>query len=251
MIRALLIDDEKTARTDMRAMLAAHPEIEIVGEAATVKSARALLAEADYSLVFLDIQIIGGSGFDLVPNVKAGAKIIFVTAFNEHAVRAFEVNALDYLLKPVKAERLARALTRLEPPAGQDESAPPAETGMALRPDDIIHLSSGSSARFAPIMDLSAIEAEENYSLVHLADGSSVLVRRSLKAWEEILPTTQFMRVHRAVIVNLTRLTGFRRDVQKSVLLQVHGLAKDLPVGRLYWPDLKPRLPGAMVAAGE
>ncbi len=251
MIRALLIDDEKTARTDMRAMLAAHPEIEIVGEAATVKSARALLAEADYGLVFLDIQIIGGSGFDLVPNVKPGAKIIFVTAFNEHAVRAFEVNALDYLLKPVKAERLARALTRLEPPAGQDESAPPAETGMALRPDDIIHLSSGSSARFAPIMDLSAIEAEENYSLVHLADGSSVLVRRSLKAWEEILPTTQFMRVHRAVIVNLTRLTGFRRDVQKSVLLQVHGLAKDLPVGRLYWPDLKPRLPGAMVAAGE
>lgn len=251
MIRALLIDDEKTARTDMRAMLAAHPEIEIVGEAATVKSARALLAEADYSLVFLDIQIIGGSGFDLVPNVKAGAKIIFVTAFNEHAVRAFEVNALDYLLKPVKAERLARALTRLEPPAGQDDSAPPAESGMVLRPDDIIHLSSGSSARFAPIMDLSAIEAEENYSLVHLADGSSVLVRRSLKAWEEILPTTQFMRVHRAVIVNLARLTGFRRDVQKSVLLQVHGLAKDLPVGRLYWPDLKPRLPGTMVAAGE
>ena len=251
MIRALLIDDEKTARTDMRAMLAAHPEIEIVGEAATVKSARALLAEADYSLVFLDIQIIGGSGFDLVPNVKAGAKIIFVTAFNEHAVRAFEVNALDYLLKPVKAERLARALTRLEPPAGQDDSAPPAEAGMVLRPDDIIHLSSGSSARFAPIMDLSAIEAEENYSLVHLADGSSVLVRRSLKAWEEILPTTQFMRVHRAVIVNLARLTGFRRDVQKSVLLQVHGLAKDLPVGRLYWPDLKPRLPGTMVAAGE
>lgn len=251
MIRALLIDDEKTARSDMRAMLAAHPEIEIVGEAATVKSARALLADADYGLVFLDIQIIGGSGFDLVPNVKAGAKIIFVTAFNEHAVRAFEVNALDYLLKPVKAERLARALTRIDPPAGQDESAPPAEAGMALRPDDIIHLSSGSSARFAPIMDLSAIEAEENYSLVHLADGSSVLVRRSLKAWEEILPTTQFMRVHRAVIVNLTRLTGFRRDVQKSVLLQVHGLAKDLPVGRLYWPDLKPRLPGTMVAAGE
>lgn len=251
MIRALLIDDEKTARSDMRAMLAAHPEIEIVGEAATVKSARALLAEADYGLVFLDIQIIGGTGFDLVPNVKAGAKIIFVTAFNEHAVRAFEVNALDYLLKPVKAERLARALTRLEPPAGTDESAPQAETGIALRPDDIIHLSSGSSARFAPIMDLSAIEAEENYSLVHLADGSSVLVRRSLKAWEEILPTTQFMRVHRAVIVNLTRLTGFRRDVQKSVLLQVHGLAKDLPVGRMFWAELKPRLPGSMAASGE
>lgn len=251
MIRALLIDDEKTARTDLRAMLAAHPEIAIVGEAATVKTARALLASADYGLVFLDIQLIGGSGFDLVPNVRAGAKIIFVTAHNEHAVRAFEVNALDYLLKPVKAERLARALMRVELAPRPEEEAPPPAPGLALRLDDIIHLSSGSSARFAPVTDLSAIEAEENYSLVHLADGSSVLVRRSLKAWEEMLPPAHFLRVHRTVIVNLARLTGYRRDAQKSISLQVHGLAKSMPVGRLYWPELKPRLPGAMVAAGD
>jgi two-component system LytT family response regulator len=250
-IRALLIDDEKTARTDLRAMLAAHPEIEVVGEAATVKAARALLASADYALVFLDIQLIGGSGFDLVPNVHAGAKIIFVTAHNEHAVRAFEVNALDYLLKPVKAERLARALTRVTLAPPLDDEAPLPAPGLALRPDDIIHLSSGSSARFAPITDLSAIEAEENYSLVHLADSSSVLVRRSLKAWEEMLPPAHFMRVHRTVIVNLSRLTGYRRDAQKAISLQVHGLAKSMPVGRLYWPELKPRLPGAMVAAAE
>ncbi len=251
MIRGLLIDDEKTARTDLRAMLVAHPEIEIVGEAATVKAARTLLASADYALVFLDIQLIGGSGFDLVPNVRAEAKIIFVTAHNEHAVRAFEVNALDYLLKPVKAERLAQALTRLELAPTNEVEAPPPAPGLALRPDDIIHLSSGSSARFTPITDLSAIEAEENYSLVHLADGSRVLVRRSLKAWEEILPPAQFIRVHRTVIVNLTRLTGYRRDAQKSISLQVHGLAESMPVGRMFWPELKPRLPGAMVAAGD
>ena len=251
MIRTLLIDDERTARTDLRAMLAAHPEVEIVGEAATVKSARTLLARADYGLVFLDVQLIGGSGFDLVPNVHPGARIIFVTAHNEHAVRAFEVNALDYLLKPVKAERLARALTRVAQPEANDEVSRTAETPLALRPDDIIHLTSGSTARFAPVMELSAIEAEENYSLVRLLDGSSVLVRRSLKAWEDLLPAAQFMRVHRTVIVNLTRLVGYRRDTQKAISLQVQGVAESVPVSRLYWSELKPRLPGTMIAAGD
>lgn len=252
MIRALIIDDEKTARTDLRAMLAAHAEIEIAGEAATVKTARALLASADYELVFLDIQLVGGSGFDLVPNVRPGAKIIFVTAHNEHAVRAFEINALDYLLKPVRAERLAGALTRLQAAsAAQDREPVATAAGLTLRADDIVHLSSGSAARFAAVTDLSAIKAEENYSLVHLADGSSVLVRRTLKAWEDLLPPGMFMRVHRTVIVNLTRLAGYRRDAQKNISLQIQGVGKELPASRLTWSELKARLPGAVATEGE
>lgn len=218
MTRALIIDDEKTARVDLRAALAAHPALEIVGEAATVKAAQSLLATADYALVFLDIQLLGGSGFDLVPHVREGARIIFVTAHNEHALRAFDVNALDYLLKPVRPDRLAQALARIEKrPLAEEERHNP---GLSLRLDDILHLDAGASARFAPVSDLSVIEAEENYSLVHLIDGSSVLVRRSLKAWEEILPAAQFARVHRTAIVNLTRLTGYRRDAPKSIALQ-------------------------------
>lgn len=243
MTRALIIDDEKTARADLRAMLAAaHPEIEIVGEAATVNSARALLASADYTLVFLDIQIVGGSGFDVVPQVRAGAKIIFVTAHNEHAVRAFEVNALDYLLKPVKATRLAAALARLARPV---EPAPDV-AGPALRADDIVQLISGAVTRFAPLAEISAIRAEENYSLIQLIDGSNVLVRRSLKAWEDMLPAGGFMRVHRTVILNLARLTGFRREPHKAISVQVQGLAESLPVSRPYWAELKTRLPRAM-----
>lgn len=263
MTRTLLIDDERNAREDLRAMLGAHPEIEIVGEAATVRTARELLNTADYGLVFLDIQLLGGSGFDLVPSVRPGARIIFVTAHNQHAIRAFEVNALDYLLKPVRAERLAQALVRLAPPAavvtaapgtadaGGDPGAPATPAGLALRPDDIIHLSSGTAARFAPVTDLCAIEAEENYSLVHLADQSSILVRRSLKAWEEILPPTHFMRVHRTAIISLARLTGYRRDAQKSVQLTVQAVTNPIPVGRMFWADLRGRLPGTIIAAGE
>ncbi len=247
MIRTLIIDDEKTARADLRTQLAAHPIIEVVGEAATVKAARALLAEASYSLVFLDIQLLGGSGFDLVPHVAPGARIIFVTAHNEHALRAFEVNALDYLVKPVKAERLATALQRLAQPAVVPEEAP-TPSGLVLRPDDIIHLNSGTAARFVSVSELSAIEAEENYSLVRLADGSSVLVRRSLKAWEDILPPAQFIRVHRTVIVNLARLAAFRRDPQRAITLQINGLTEPVPVGRAFWPEVKARLPGTAVS---
>src|SRR5438128_2047857 len=104
MIRALLIDDEPHAREDLQRLLAAHPQVTIVGEAGSVASARKRLARADYDLVFLDVQLIGGTGFDLLP---AAAAVIFVTAHDRHAVRAFEVNALDFLLKPVRAERLA------------------------------------------------------------------------------------------------------------------------------------------------
>ena len=244
--RALIVEDNAAARADLRDRLAAHPGIAIVGESASVDRARALLAAGDYDLVFLDVQLRGGSGFDLVPHVRAEARIIFVTAHDEYAVRAFEVNALDYLVKPVSPERLALALTRWPARPADAEPAAPAQ---ALRPDDIIHLSSGTQARFAPITDLSAIEAEENYSLVRLVDGSSVLVRRTLKAWGDILPASHFVRVHRAVIVNVTRLQGYRRDAAKALWLQVAGVPTPLPVGRLYWPELKARLGNASAAA--
>ncbi|NUQ01893.1 MAG: response regulator [Armatimonadetes bacterium] len=112
MIHALLIDDEATARADLRTALAAHPDVAIVGEAATLRSARTLLARPDYDLVLLDVQLIGGNAFELVPDVRPGARIVFITAHDDYAIRAFEINALDYLLKPVMPARLAEALRR-------------------------------------------------------------------------------------------------------------------------------------------
>ncbi len=242
MIRALLIEDQAAVRADLRALLAAHPEIEVVGEADSLKAARLLLARPDYDLVFLDVQIIGGTGFEVVPHVRTGARVIFVTAHDHYALRAFEVNALDYLLKPVKAERLASALARVN---GSESPASPAATPRLLAWGDVVHLNSGTAARFALVADLAAIEAEENYSRVHLADAERVLVRRSLKAWEEILPPTQFMRVHRTTIVNLTQIIRYRRAGPKTILLGVKGVDAEVPVGREIWPELKARLTGA------
>lgn len=239
MPQALLIEDESTARADLRAKLAAHPDVNIVGEAATVRSARTLLARSDYDLVFLDIQLVGGNSFDLVPDVRPGARIIFVTAHDDHAVRAFEVNALDYLLKPVAPERLAAALRRLVPaPAADAEAAP----GLPLRPDDTVYLRTGQRARFAPLADISLITAQDNYSEVRLADGTKMLLRKSLKAWEDTLPATHFMRVHRTQIMNLARVTRYERDSDEHTLLHVQGVSEPVPASRERWKDLRDRL---------
>ena len=243
MTRALLIDDETTARADLRAKLAAHPEVEIVAEAATLRSARALLARADYDLVFLDIQLIGGNSFDLVPDVRSGARIIFATAYDSYALRAFEINALDYLLKPVDATRLAGALKRLVlPTAAADASLEEPETGPALRLDDVVYLRSGPRARFALVAEITLITARDNYSEIHLVDGTKVLLRKSLKAWENTLPPSHFMRVHRTQVVNLSRITRYERDSDENTLLFIDQIAEPVHSSRYRWSELRQRL---------
>jgi two-component system LytT family response regulator len=242
--QALLIEDETTARADLRAKLTAHPDVTILAEAATLKSARALLARPDYDLVFLDIQLIGGTSFDLVPDVREGARIIFVTAYDSFALRAFEINALDYLLKPVVPARLAAALRRipaaLTAPAGAAEPELPA--GPGLRMDDTVYLRAGLRARFAAVADISVIAAHDNYSEVQLADGAKVFLRKSLKAWEDTLPATHFMRVHRTQIVNLARVTRYERDGDERTLLSVEGANAPVEASRYRWSDLRARL---------
>ena len=243
MPRALLIEDEATARADLRAKLAAHPDVAILAEAATLRSARTLLARTDYDLVFLDIQLIGGSAFDLVPEVRPGAHIVFVTAYDAYAVRAFEINALDYLLKPVVPARLAEALRRLAAAAPSDsEAAAVISPGPALRLDDTVYLRSGLRARFAPVADISVIAARDNYSEVQLADGAKIFLRKSLKAWEDTLPATHFMRVHRTQIVNLARVTRYERDGDEHTQLYVEGVAEPVSVSRDRWTELRERL---------
>jgi two-component system LytT family response regulator len=236
-LRALIIDDESDARADLRQLLATHADkVEVVGEAATVPLAIARLAQADYDLVFLDIQLFGGSGFDVAPHVRAGASIVFVTAHNDHALRAFDVNALDYLLKPVKPARLAASLERLAHPAV--DRPPPATR---LRRDDTVHLNDGQRARFVPVTDISRIEAQENYSLVQLVDGSQMLVRRLLKSWEDALPAPPFHRIHRTTIVNLERVTAYDR-AGRMITLQLVGVSEPVNVSRQSTTEVKARL---------
>lgn len=238
MTRALIIDDEPPARAALRGLLQAHPDIAVAGEADTVAEARIQLARSDYDLVFLDVQLRGGSGFDLLPDIRAGVEIIFVTAFDQHAVRAFEVNALDYLVKPVRPQRLAEALRRLGAPASAATNSPP-----ALAQDDLIHLKIGTGAtRFVALADIAVIESEENYSTVLLADGTSLLVRRTMKEWEDMLPASHFARVHRGTIINLARYRGADRPSYETALLRLDGYPDPVRASFRYLPELRKRL---------
>jgi len=235
MTRALLIDDEPLAREEMQRLLAAQPEIAIVGEVEDVPAARTRLAANDYDLVFLDIDLGGGNGFDLVPHVAPAARIIFVTAHNNFALRAFEANALDYLLKPVSAARLAESLKRL-PPAESDSPLP------ALVANDRVFLKNERGARFVPLAQLAAVISCDNYSEVFVADGSHFLVRRSLKTWESALPTDVFVRVHRQSLVNLAHLERIENPDGDTPALRLRGVKQPIACSHRLTPELRRRL---------
>jgi two-component system LytT family response regulator len=234
--RTLLIDDEAAARDDLRRLLAAHPAVTVTGEAGRLAEAQALLGRDDYDLVLLDIQLRGGSGFDLVPLVRPGARVIFVTAHDQYALRAFEVNALDYLLKPVEAPRLAAALSRTAGAAPEPSTA-------ALRSDDVVQIKTGpGAARFVRVADIVLVTSQDNYSDVRLATGEHFLVRQTLAAWEARLPASHFMRVHRQALVSLSRIDGYTHADEETTHLQIAGLGEPVRARRGHWPELRERL---------
>jgi two-component system LytT family response regulator len=236
--RTLLIDDEPSARDDLRRALRAHPHVAVTGEAGRIAEAQALLGRDDYDLVLLDIQLRGGSGFDLVPLVRPGARIIFVTAHDQYALRAFEVNALDYLLKPVEPARLAEALRRAA-------AAPAEPSTAALRADDVVQVKTGpGAARFVRVADIVLVTSSDNYSDVRLASGEHFLVRQTLASWEARLPAAQFMRVHRQAIVSLERVEGFTHADEETTLLRLAGVPEPVRARRQHMPDLQARLTG-------
>ncbi len=242
MPRALLIDDEPPARATLRQLLTVHPEVQIVGEAGLLAEARDLLARDDYDLVFLDVQLRGGTGFDLTPLVHDRARIIFVTGYDTHAVRAFEANALDYLVKPLQPARLSEALRRVAAlPSPLLERIQPATP--ALAPGDTAYVKTGPGAmRFLPLQAIVTIGSADNYSEVHLANGERVLTRQTLAAWETLLPASHFMRVQRTTIVNLVRIEGIFHEDRDRTLLRVADRREPVPSRREDWPRLRARL---------
>ena len=194
MKRALIVDDEAPARKELRQLLAVHPEIKIVGEAAGVKEARALFRDLRPDLVFLDVQMPKKDGFSLLPELQPVPDIIFITAYDCFAVKAFEVNAVDFLVKPIRADRLALALSRLVHPVERKPKP--------ILKNDPVFLYSDLELRVVPATEITHIEAEENYSRVHTTTRPSILVRRKMSEWTKLLPPDVFLRPYRSLIVN-------------------------------------------------
>ncbi|HEU0123537.1 MAG TPA: LytTR family DNA-binding domain-containing protein [Bryobacteraceae bacterium] len=210
-MKALLIDDEPLARLELRRLLQRHPEVEIAGEARDGEEALGMIRGLAPELLFLDIQMPGMDGFALLTQLGPRAPdVIFTTAFDQHALQAFEVNALDYLLKPIAPARLAAALGRV---AARPEHRPAQ-----------VFLREGERCWVVRVGDIFLLESEGNYTRVHFPEASP-LIRRSLQAVAEQLDPALFFRANRQQIVNL-------QSIQKMALRLDGGLSVLLPQGK-------------------
>ena len=218
-MKAMIVDDEPLARRELRRLLADFADVEIVGEAATVEESAVGVAQWQPELLLLDIQMPGGSGFDLLERLEHAPRVIFTTAYDHHAVRAFEVNALDYLLKPIEPERLAAALARAR--SASSEATPAARSGAII---ERLFIRDGSRCWFVPLREVSVMMAEGNY--VRLYWGKSrPLLARPLTSLEQRLDPTRFFRANRRQIINL----DFIEAVEPGVGGQLHVQLRDGP----------------------
>ena len=240
-MKALLIDDERLARNELRRLLAVHPDIEIVGEAVDVEDALQKVETLKPALLFLDVQMPGADGFSLLERLEPPLPaVIFTTAYDEFAVKAFEFNALDYLLKPVDPNRLVAALERLRqrevaPAAG---GAPGGAARLAL--EYKVFVREGDRCWFVPVKNIRLLESEGNYTRLHFDDQKPQLFR-SLTAMEDRLDPRNFFRANRKQVINLTWVEGIEPWFSGGLLVKLKGGLK-VELSRRQAQDFRERL---------
>ncbi len=273
MIQAYLIDDERLARLEMRQALADFADrVAVIGEAASKSEAIAYLSAPQNPrphVIFLDINMPNGSGFEVLEEIdydgEEQIRIVFVTAYDEYAIRAFKVNALDYILKPVDPDRLELTIARIEKnlrheqpldtqpqfhkefssenyiPAQGDIQAQEAPT---LTLEDYVFVTIGKQRRFVPVPEIVCITASDNYTELWLPDGKRAMMLRTMNEWEATLPEQDFLRIHRGTIINRTYLDA-SRPVESSgsgAVIFLRDIVEPFAISRRSFAKLKEQL---------
>lgn len=240
-MKALLVDDERLARNELRRLLAAHADIEIVGEAVDVEDALAKAGVLKPELIFLDVQMPGADGFSLLERLEPPLPlVIFTTAYDEFAVKAFEFNALDYLLKPVDPNRLVAALEKVRP---RGSHSPFEGSGVAisrLTLEDKVFVREGDRCWFVPVKNLRLLESEGNYTRLYFDDQKPQLFR-SLSAMEERLDPKHFFRANRKQVINLAWVDGIEPWFSGGLLVKLKGGMK-VELSRRQAQDFRDRM---------
>lgn len=236
--KALVIDDEQLARKAIISLVKEYPDIKITGEAEDVKQAHTLIAKHQPDLLFLDIQMPGKTGFDLLNEVEYNGKVIFITAYDEYALRAFEINALDYLMKPISPDRFKLAIDRLN----EEEAMTAVPLKQNLRYDDRLFLLMGKHMVFLKISSIIYIQAEGDYTLVSTSDGRKGLILKSMKEWISRLPDNHFCRIHRSYIVNLDFVEKIDKEYNYDFSVTLKNCDKSLIMSRRYARFLKDKM---------
>ena len=215
-MKALIVDDEPIARRELRRLLVAHADVEVVGEAGGAAEAEKVLEALGPDLLFLDIQMPQRTGFQLLESLEDAPQVVFTTAYDEHALRAFEVGALDYLLKPIAPARLTAALGRVRERLG---AAPRAEW---LAPDKPLLVREGEQALLVRLRDVAWIEAAGNYVQLHFGAHRPLLLH-SMAALERRLDPDHFFRASRSALVNLDAIERLDAGVRGELVATLRG----------------------------
>lgn len=245
-IRALIVEDEEPARKLVRHLLTSHPNIVVVGECADGFCGAKLIRELSPDLLFLDIQMPRLTGFELLEVIDEKPEIIFTTAFDEYAIQAFEVNAVDYLLKPFSGERFDAAVVKaIKRIFEKDHSGERKVTDLSKRADGApplnrIVVRKGSAISFIAVRDIEYIEAEDDYVMIWYPGGKALKQKR-MKFYEKSLPENDFVRVHRSFIVaidQIERIEPYGKETYRVLLRN----GKRLPVSRSGYKTLKGKI---------
>lgn len=233
-IRAMVVDDEPLARSNLTVLLRLHPEIEVVGECGSGKEALTEIRNTKPDLIYLDVEMPECDGFDVLEMLGGDLPlaVVFVTAYDKYALRAFEAGALDYLLKPFDDARFERALDRAKERIAQGRNSP--------RTKDYLAVKSSGLISFLKISEIDWIEAADYYSCLHVGPKSHLL-RRSMSELDKELDQSVFCRIHRSTIVQLDRVRGLELNENGEYDVVLNNGTR-LRLSRRYRKQLQSRL---------
>jgi two-component system LytT family response regulator len=221
-MRAIIVDDERLARKELGNLLKEHEEIEVIGEAANIDEAYEMINELNPELIFLDIQMPGGTGFDLLDKLDKAPYVIFTTAYDEFALKAFEVNALDYLLKPVQPDRLSETVKKLELESEEEEKSFEVTQDKPLTLQDQVFVKDGDKCWFVSLSNIRLFESDGNYIKVYF-DNNRPMIHKSLNALDQKLDNRSFFRASRKHIINLSWVENIEPWFNGGLMVKLKG----------------------------
>jgi len=230
-LNVLIVDDEFLARKELAKRLYDYNENYTIHQADSVNSAIDILTKEKIDLIFLDIQLMGETGFDLLKRIKIKADVVFVTAYEEYAMRAFEVNAVDYLLKPVNIKRFNITMERILKKKKQNILK-------ELAYSDQLIEKNFNGLRLIKLKNILYIEAEGDYTRICCIEENDMLLYRTMKCWENMLPQKYFRRIHRSTIINTDYIEKFHKTENSKHLVEITGIDKIFTVSRTYLSNL-------------
>jgi two-component system LytT family response regulator len=219
-MKVLIIDDERLARKELSTLLAEYKDIEILGEAANADEAEEMIDKLNPDLIFLDIQMPGKTGFELLESLEKTPKVIFTTAYDEYALKAFEFNALDYLLKPIEPKRLTESIIKIRKEV--EAQAERQKSSNQLTVNDQVFVKDGDNCWFVRLKDVRLFESDGNYIKVYF-DKNKPMIHKSLNALDEKLDNKHFFRVSRKHIINLEWIDEIETWFNGGLMVKLKG----------------------------